>query len=524
MATALGAATGSRQPLTPANYAWSCLELPDSCLLTFAARARGFIYDKTCIKRHPIKAADQLRRMHYPMWRGATLSGRVVDADTGDPIAAARISPMIWIDAPDPDQAVFSQKDGEFELTSANPRTSVLFEHFDYLDLEYDLFDRESQNARPWTNVTIKLKKGEAIFGSVRGPDNQPIQGAMVVAGDGKQIATAADGSFRIGSVKRAWGGAFFIQVSHPDYMQQHKMPLVIPKNGLEIQLDRLFEIRGRVITAHGEPVPRFTVTAGPGENPARGACAIVDVTSPDGRFKLAIDTQSGWPDRILRNQHWLAVRADGYAIWEGRVPFARDGAEVAITLAPGFTLSAALTGLDIDFNGCRAVLVPERPQVHEIFVFENAAAQFGSLETTLTPDGKLRFEHVRPDDYLLYISGRGITQLTVALRMGQEDQELAPLPVQGTGRIVGQVLHREGEPWESADCELIHAAGRRKFRAGEDGRFVLAEVPAGSVRVGVRLMLGCTYEGEFVDVFVTPGETMKVVIQGQEWWATRPG
>ncbi|UCG88380.1 MAG: carboxypeptidase regulatory-like domain-containing protein, partial [Gemmatimonadota bacterium] len=183
------------------------LDLPTSCQLTFAARAPGYIYDTLYIERYPIRSDDAERQITHALQRGITVTGRVIDAATSQPVASVRVSPIVFhnpLFVPDHDRSVFSDSNGRFEITGINPSLgSIAFEHADYLATEWYSYDFESGTTPPASDITVQLEAGETIFGVVRALEGKPIEGATVDSGDGKETQTAADGTFRIRGVRK---------------------------------------------------------------------------------------------------------------------------------------------------------------------------------------------------------------------------------------------------------------------------------------------------------------------------------
>jgi hypothetical protein len=137
-------------------------------------------------------------------------------------------------------------------------------------------------------------------------------------------------------------------------------------------------------------------------------------------------------------------------------------------------------------------------------------AEQLPAREVSVSPDGTLRFEHVRPDRYRLIVKSDGITKAVFALDVPGADMNLGTLPVgisTATGRVEGRVWRPEslgGGVWALANGYVeppqvdgdygIDRPGDRwplaqdavKFQADKNGRFRLDGIPAGLVTVGI--------------------------------------
>jgi len=507
------------------------LKLPVSCQLAFDARAPGYTHGSSYMSRYAIRADDAERQIKHTLRRGVTVTGRVIDAATSQPVAGVRVSPVVFHNPsfePDHDRSVFSQPDGRFEIAGIGHFLgSIAFEHADYLTTHWYLDDFESGTTRSSNDITVQLEAGETIFGIVRGLDGKPVEGAAVSTRDGKSTQSADDGTFRIRGVRKPWDhGEFEVDVRKPGYMRYWRTPRSMPEDGFQITLEPLFEIRGQVFDSNGQPVKRFSVMAGPGANPGPCECAYAEVTDDQGLFSIAIDTEATWcgglteDGKHIEPRHWLGVWTNGHAVWEDLVAFDRAGAVVSVTLQQGVTVSGSLSGIPTGFEAGEALLVPERPP-REYSSEETTPQKVGTLGTPIRADGSLRFVHVRPDTYTLKISGHGVTPRTLTVNVPEDDFELSPIQVQAAGRVVGQIFTRDGEPWGFADGVLYHPAlGKheaRYFKAAEDGRFVLEDVPAGEASVGARYLGSDVIWSDLANVNVVPGGEVKVVINNPD-------
>lgn len=501
------------------------LDLPASCVLTFTARANGFIYPTPDNQRYPIRSTDVQREIKHPLRRGAVVSGRVIDATTREPIASAAIWPLVscnpiwrW----DDDRSALSDPNGSFEITGLDPACpDILVEHADYVAAEWRQRDAKTGTARPSHGITVELKAGTTIFGFVRGPDREPIADASVEV-RGRRTQTDADGRFQVRGID-LWGksGVFDVEVQKEGYMHYGRKPVAVPNDGLQVILEPLFEVRGRVVDEAGQPVKRFSVMAGAGKAPYADDCARADVTDDEGRFVIGFDTLATFGDTSRTDpEHWVSIKADGFATWEGSVPADQKHPTISVTLTPGVGVTAQVGGVKPSSEG-RAVLVPDRCECVGCEGDGSAAREFGALTTTILPDGKVHFAHVRPDKYVMRVSGKGITPRRIPVWVGEEDLELGSLELQATGRIVGRIFGHDGQPWEFADGVFDHTAlgsdEDRCFMVAEDGTFVLEDVPAGAGRVGARYYYADIIFSDLINVRVSPAETVHAMVNNPD-------
>lgn len=503
------------------------LDVPESCMFTLAVRAPGYVYDTSYHRRYEIRAGDEERLVVHTVKRGVTVSGRIVAEGSGKPVANARISPAVFYSpmlAPDRNRSVWSGIDGRFRIEGIERESgSIIVEHEEFLDGGYDLMDSEGRKPKT-QDVRIELRAGDTVFGTVLDENGAPVEGARVDSGDGKTTRTGPDGAFQLKGVRRHWNhDEYFLKVENDGYMDWWKTPQQMPDQGFEVVLEPLFEIQGRVIRPDGTPATSFTVSAGPGRNPAGFESVSKSVVDAQGRFVIAIDiglTSLGGlaaDGSRVAPEHWVGVKVDDYAVWETWVPFRRDLAPLIVKLDGGVSVSGTLSGLPDGFVVGEAVLAPVRPPADEYVITENCAQKLGTLRTGISLSGEFRFEHVRPDSYTLTMSAQGITPKSMAVSVSPSDCDLGLIEMQSSGRILGRVFQQDGNPWAFADCVLYRGGAEwrdtRRFKADENGRFVVEDVPAGEVRVGAESQMGCIVYADLVTVRVEAGATIPVIV-----------
>jgi hypothetical protein len=261
----------------------------------------------------------------------------------------------------------------------------------------------------------------------------------------------------------------------------------------MTIVLEPLLRIPGRVMSPDGQPVRKFTVVAGPGRNPSEFQCERAEVDDPQGRWELRT---------AQRGTHWVGVRAEGFAPWEGWTEVGKQDEPFVIRLQSGVSVTGKLRGPGGSGREARIVLTPQRADGDEFMVDGTPSRDMGVITGVSRADGAFRLEHVRPDNYLLSVSGKGMTPLDLSLVVPGQDLDCGELAVRGTGRVVG-VLHDPKEkgrpqPFESGavvcpypGAPLGKSTDRSLFfKADGHGRFAVEDVPAGRVSVEFSYML----------------------------------
>ncbi len=276
--------------------------------------------------------------------------------------------------------------------------------------------------------------------------------------------------------------------------------------------------LTGRVVAPDGRSVSAFTIAAGLGKLPSNSDSFRREVQDRDGRFRL---------DLSKEGTTWVGVAAEGCAAWEGWVDVKRGGEPLVIRLSPGVAVSARVVAPEAMRKHVKARLVPRRDK-SEIGGLSSTpyAEEFPTRTATLSADGSLRFESVRPDRYRLIIEGRGIPETVLALDVpgGGLDVGIVRIDVPTTmGRVEGRVWYpksRGGGVWAFADG---YVGGFRfkglgeddsrsiAFQADENGHFAVDRVPGGMTTVGFPFQFFDVIDSYRWSALVVEGQTTEV-------------
>jgi hypothetical protein len=263
----------------------------------------------------------------------------------------------------------------------------------------------------------------------------------------------------------------------------------LLEPEGLVVVMEPLIALAGRVVAPDGRPVPAFTVVADR-ELPVSSDSIRRDVQDGNGRFSL---------DLSEAGTTWLGVAATGFAPWEGRVDVKRGVKPLDVRLSPGVSVSTSVVAPDALRSRVKATLVPRRGKSDPVDVRADWAPEdIASRTATRSADGRLRFEHVRPDHYWLVIAGPGVPEKVLGLDVPGTGLDVGTVHIDlstAFGRIQGRVWHpkdKGGDLWAFADG---YVGGFRfqgaelddhgiAFQADENGRFQVNRVPVGLTTV----------------------------------------
>ena len=265
-------------------------------------------------------AAGQGETQDVPLTRGATLVGRVQDAE-GRPIEGALVQVSrggenvfrAFMRSMEGEGAVRTGRDGSFRATRLAPGENQR------LDVRHDDYEERSLGGLSLTagatrsGVTVVLRRGLSLRGVVKDEEGRPLAGAEVTLssartirasrggvqmsfiGPGNQLRreTGADGRFEFRGLK---AGDYTVSARRPGFSRATVDPVNVAEAGaaepVELVLKPGATISGVLRDKIGAGASGWFVSArvaGQGSSPAFGAGAIrsEEPTGPDGVFFL---------------------------------------------------------------------------------------------------------------------------------------------------------------------------------------------------------------------------------------------
>jgi hypothetical protein len=208
-----------------------------------------------------------------------------------------------------------------------------------------------------------------------------------------------------------------------------------LPLGNVKVEKTPSIAITGRVVAPDGRPVTAFTVAAGPGNLPLREFCERRDIQDNDGRFRVNVSE---------RGKTWVGIATKGYAAWEGWVNARGDGQPLQVRISPGVAVTATVIAPRELMKRVTGILFLRRDLSQEQGgQGETLAQELATRVASASPDGVLRFEHVRPDRYRFYLRVDGITRAVFAIDVPDADTDLGTVPFNVTvvsGRVEGLV------------------------------------------------------------------------------------
>ncbi len=427
-----------------------------------SARAEGY---KTGTWRGEVPERGAAGPAEIRLERGATLEGRVLDAD-GNPVGGARVSTSAG--APDFMGGLGwmgrsgSRSDGDGRYRLSGLETGV---HEVRATTEDDTAETSVRfEVQPGANrLDLILRAGVEVSGHVRDDAGLPIAGAEMelfsMPGGVLHTLSAADGSFRFTHVP---DGSHRLTARKRGLAPAHQELEVAgqPLPGLDIRLAAGGTITGRLLGLSPGDLEGIRIDA-LGETEGR-----TGVVHQDGTYRV----------RELAPGEWTV----GATLASGR------SARGEVRLEPGMTEAI----LDLDLGGhlnLSGVLRIDGAPVPGAMLYLSAAQRVEGAggQSTTASDGSFRMTRLEPGTYTLSVHQmhtRTSMDRTVELAA---DQEVA-LEI-ATGTVQGQVLSPDGAPVALARLFLIGTHGEWSVHSSAHtdgrGRFEL-RLPAGEYKV----------------------------------------
>jgi hypothetical protein len=410
---------------------------------------------------------------------GLTLSGRVVDARSGEPIAGAQLT-LSQGDEPITERVTArAGRSGEFAFDDLPEGQLVV-------SAEAPSYGRGRTQARTpsSTPLLIKLSAAAYLTGHVLGPKGTPASGATVTARcrDGP-ISDASDASGSFSLEVPPGTHEVVAQLGTSSAALEHPVAVAAgqTRSGLELRLGASGAFTGRVHT-EGRPVPGLSVQLSP-----RGMTGDMGRATSDGEGHWEIaGLPAGTYDLDVTGEGWSLEARQGLRLLAGQ-RFTID-----LEMKPG----AAVTGLVRDRSGPVAAATvsagPTRTQTDDAGHFRLQGLPIGDVAVT----GKRTGSAV-------------VASKTLTLSPGATVDIELMLPDQGS--VSGKVTLRDGRPATGTMLGFLRVPELRTTveKVDESGQYSV-QLEAGRYRVAPLGQLGMPEGTSGRYLTVSPGENQR--------------
>lgn len=406
------------------------------------------------------------------------IGGKVVEADTGRPVAGA----LVWGGWPMAGPAVRSGEAGAFEVEAPPlPGSWVNATAVGYFPGERQLAAKGA--------ATLKLEPAATLLGQVVDPEGRPVAGAWIAAdppqrrdGGSRQSTSRSqeDGGFRLQGL--LYGGVYELTAVREGFARS-KAPATVaprgkPSSRVRIVLSEGHTATGRVVDAEGQPVEGAEVQL---LDPKHDREESRATTGPDGRF----DLRRLEPGRkMLRAGH-----PDHAPVFLPRIEIAKETPVFdlgTVTLPASGTIEGRVTdtrGRPLEGAEVRAFPAARERMPGWIF---GGGERSGGVRTR--PDGTFRIERLeRGARFNVTAKHPGYVHADVP---GVEAPTEEPIRIEMKAALTlaGQVVNPEGAPVPDAavaqveDSPLGGTSIDTAASTDSDGRFRVTGLSPGSL------------------------------------------
>ncbi|HET6201910.1 MAG TPA: carboxypeptidase-like regulatory domain-containing protein [Planctomycetota bacterium] len=465
-------------------------------------RAEGYVEAR--LEGIEVRTGEILRGLEVKMRRAATLRGTVVDAESGQPVAGARVIPV------SPENATragafgidknASRADGSFELTDVVPgKVRLEATHPAYPKATGE--EIEVSSGQALEGLVVRLARGGGLEGIVPGEGGRPWIGAEVGVFPeigrspfpGSSAVTDSTGYFAVGGLDP---GRYRVRAKPPrgpeDTEQSRMARAQIAFATVEPGRTAKVEFPG--------PAPGCTLVGRilRGEEGVSGVRVVLEPVSlravPDG-FPWEVETGKGGSFKIRHAPFGEAT----LSVWGNGDDLTNAAFSIEVPEAPQFVVLLRLPAGEVSGRVVRAwdgsPLEGAHVGVHALKPSADPKDLRRPTSTRTGPDGRYRLQDLAPGAYEIAATGGGTTDavdpLAQQIRGPVEVVEGSPaevdfeLSVGGRARVV--VVDIGGRLVEGARVNVVPFSGATGIanwsgygRTGKDGTALVKGLATG--------------------------------------------
>lgn len=412
--------------------------------------------------------------------KGGFVAGKVTDRETGEPIEKAEVSAALV--QPRGVRTVWGMpttvtaSDGTYKLQTPPGRRLVR------ASTEPRYSSRSSERASERevdvvlgktienVNFTVRRLIPQQVKGVVRGPDGQPVPGAIVTRyAFGASVTADDQGLFTLEDLRA--DEAVRVMVVSPDRALGAWAPVPVQPGRTEpvpIALKRLGKVTGRVEDERGQPVAHVRLWVF--DEPSSGYVAESAMSDAEGRFTLALPP-GRWLVGLRREQGYvMSDRGTGKVV---EIAEGQTGPDIVLKVSK----TPVLTGQFVNAKG---------EPVGAARVTSLSGFPLGPA--TVNPDGTFAIQATYIWSSLGFYATNSDGTLGALVQVDMEKAKKEPLRVilAEMGEVKGKVEDDEGQPVKHARLWMRRAMSPGTLQAGAtdgEGRFAV-KLPPGAWRM----------------------------------------
>lgn len=486
------------------------IDAPSSCRVLFEVDSLDYLCTGTGRGYYELDVTESMepREIVVRLDRGWTINGRLVDADTGETVAGAKIAPMA--DCHPGEMSVAQKKtnsgdDGRFCVHGVDRWHGIEVRHEKYgikrfLSREEDWPTDDGSHS---ITKDLKMKKARKLTGIVLSSDGTPVRDTVFFRGYPK-FSTDSDGRFVV------YYDGERITLESDRYCRTE---VRIPSNSavLNMQMKPKRRFYGRVVNRQGKPVTEYFVRYKEYFIENRVSTTGRNVKDKAGRFDLYIDSpvsnimavsspgyaMTHYPFVLEKMEESAEIRMDDGAQVSGKVVFPDSRTNsVSVTLTPH------VYGYPWVSDGSKSAWVIKGAKTDNSFVplDMESLIEKGTCRVATDAKGRYVFKNVAKGSYSLCLSLDDCVPVKKSVIVREANRMLPDIvlakykcgTVQGT--IFNPYLPCSGETTNAPD-PWAFASGSIKtsyrtavpFKADENGFYCVTNVPVGEVSVVVK-------------------------------------
>jgi protocatechuate 3,4-dioxygenase beta subunit len=421
-------------------------------------RAKNHIY---LTKKVFVKKGEWEQLGLVKLQPGRSVQGRVLDKETGAPVAQATVKVLIPSISPIP----FTLPGNDDGITVlANGAGYYKFEAVLPLDMplsfeawgkdhakggESDVVLTEKEFNR---TLDIKLDRGYPISGRVTGPEDKGMPRVKMTAQPfSTQSATPAetwtdsDGYYSLPDLA---AGQYTVEATKPGYGKDARTPVKAGDAQVNLRLEKQTGILVTVVDKRGKPVKSYRLEVKPwfedatGGSYGRGMPAM-DVRNPDGQKEIGGLEAGDWAVQIT-SPKYAKTYSDKFLVAEG----SQEGLEVKVVMNDGGTIEGFVyneTGKPV--AGATIETLDNSYQDNPLMVIFGRLMQVKNSQVTMATNSKGRFllKKLTPGKYQLRIDHPNHSRKFIKdIQVIEGQKTVLPRIVIKQGcRVAGRVMYR---------------------------------------------------------------------------------